>query len=46
MALLCGSIDQAKRWIDAGVKIIAFSSDVGMLQQAYRTVVERLRPGS
>lgn len=46
MALLCGSVDQAKRWIDAGVKIIAFSSDVGVLQQAYRTIAERLRPGS
>ena len=46
MALLCSSLDQAERWIDAGVKIIAYSSDVGVLQQAYRTAVERLRRGS
>jgi 2-keto-3-deoxy-L-rhamnonate aldolase RhmA len=46
MALLCSSLEQAKRWIDAGVKIIAFSSDVAVLQQAYRAIAERLRPRS
>lgn len=43
MALLCGTVEQAQRWIDAGVKIIALASDVAMLQQSYRTAVAGLR---
>jgi 2-keto-3-deoxy-L-rhamnonate aldolase RhmA len=42
-ALLVGTVEQAERWIDAGVKIIALSSDVGMIQQSYRSAVGQLR---
>lgn len=43
VALLCSSVEQARHWMDAGVKIIAFASDVAMLQRAYGEVVSQLR---
>lgn len=41
--VLCGTVEQAKRWMDAGVRIIAFSSDVGVIQQAYSSAMGGLR---
>jgi 2-keto-3-deoxy-L-rhamnonate aldolase RhmA len=46
VAMLCATLDDAKRWIDAGVKIVAFSSDVAVLQQTYAATVAHLRGSS
>lgn len=43
VALLCGSLDEADRWVAAGVKIIVMSSDVGVLHHAYGAMVHHLR---
>jgi len=44
VAMLCGTVEEAHRWILAGVKMIVFSSDATMLQQAYAATISRLRP--
>lgn len=43
VAMLCGTTDQAKRWIAAGVKLIVLSSDVAVLHDAYRSLSADLR---
>lgn len=43
VAMLCTSVDQARHWIDAGVKMIVLSSDVSVLQQAYSSMLSTLR---
>lgn len=43
VAMLCASVTEARRWIDAGVKIIAIASDVAMLQDAYSAAVSAIR---
>lgn len=45
VAMLVQSLEEAERWIQAGVKIIAYSSDVAMLQQGFSTAITRLRSG-
>jgi 2-keto-3-deoxy-L-rhamnonate aldolase RhmA len=42
VAMLCSTVDEARRWVEAGVRIIAVSSDVGVLQQGYRDIVAGL----
>ncbi len=43
VAMLVDSLDEAERWIREGVKLIAYSSDVGVLHAGYHQAVERLR---
>jgi 2-keto-3-deoxy-L-rhamnonate aldolase RhmA len=42
--MLVQTLDEAERWIEAGVKIIAYSSDVAVLRSGYAAAVRRLRP--
>jgi 2-keto-3-deoxy-L-rhamnonate aldolase RhmA len=44
VAMLVQTLDEAERWIRAGVKIIAYSSDVAILRNGFATAVHRLRP--
>lgn len=43
VAMLVDSVAEAKRWIDAGVQIIALSSDVGVLRSTYAQYIRQLR---
>jgi len=43
VAMLVDSIEEAQRWIDAGVMLIAYSSDVAILRTGYATAVRQLR---
>ena len=43
VAMLVDSIEEAQRWIDAGVLLIAYGSDVGILRHGYATAVRQLR---
>jgi 2-keto-3-deoxy-L-rhamnonate aldolase RhmA len=43
-AMLVQTLDEAERWIKAGVKIIAYSSEVALLRNAITAAVRRLRP--
>ena len=42
VAMLVDSLEEAERWITAGVKLIAYSSDVAILRAGYAAAVERL----
>lgn len=44
VAMLCQTVEEAERWIAAGVKIIAYASDVAILKQGFAAAVRRLRP--
>jgi 2-keto-3-deoxy-L-rhamnonate aldolase RhmA len=44
VAMLVQTLDEAERWIRAGVKIIAYSSDVAVLSSGYTSAMRRLRP--
>lgn len=39
------SLDEAERWIRAGVKLIVYSSDVDVLQRGFASIIGQLRPG-
>ena len=41
--MLVDSLDEAERWIQAGVKLIAYSSDAAVLHAGYRAAADRLR---
>jgi 2-keto-3-deoxy-L-rhamnonate aldolase RhmA len=41
-AMLVDGVEEAQRWIDAGVRIIAYSSDVAVLHAGYAEAVRRL----
>ena len=41
--MLVDTVEEAQRWIQAGARIMAFSSDVAVLRAAYATAVQRLR---
>jgi 2-keto-3-deoxy-L-rhamnonate aldolase RhmA len=43
VAMLCQTLDEAERWIKAGAKIIAYSSDVGILRQGFASAAARLK---
>jgi len=43
VAMLVPSVEEAKRWIRAGVKIIVYGSDVDMLKNGFAAVVQQLR---
>jgi 2-keto-3-deoxy-L-rhamnonate aldolase RhmA len=42
-AMLVDTVEEAQRWIEAGARIIAYSSDVAVLRSAYAAVIQRLR---
>jgi 2-keto-3-deoxy-L-rhamnonate aldolase RhmA len=44
-AMLVQTLDEAERWIKAGVKIIAYSSDVQVLKAGFQAAAQRLKPG-
>ncbi len=44
VAMLCQTLEEAERRIEAGVRLIAYSSDVAVLRQGYLAAVARLRP--
>ncbi len=44
VAMLVQTLDEAERWIAAGVKIIAYSTDASVLGTHYAAAVRRLRP--
>ncbi|MFN8634338.1 MAG: aldolase/citrate lyase family protein [Chloroflexota bacterium] len=43
VAMLVGTLDEAERWIAAGVKIIAYSSDVDILAKGFEEAAKRLK---
>ena len=43
VAMLCPSVEESRRWIDAGATIIAFASDVAVIQSTYRSAVAQIR---
>lgn len=43
VAMLCQTVGEAERWINAGAKIIAYSSDVAILRQGFASAVSRLK---
>ena len=40
--IVVDSLEEAERWIEGGVRIIAYSSDVAVLHQTYASAVQRL----
>jgi 2-keto-3-deoxy-L-rhamnonate aldolase RhmA len=46
VAMLVQTVEDAERWIKAGVKLIAYASDVAILRSGYASAVARLKPGS
>lgn len=42
VAMLVDSVEEAQRWIKAGVQLIAYSSDVAILRQSYAAAIKRL----
>lgn len=43
VAMLCQTLDEAERWIAAGARIIAYSSDVAILRQGFAGAAARLK---
>jgi 2-keto-3-deoxy-L-rhamnonate aldolase RhmA len=43
VAMLVDTVEEAERWIDAGVLLIAYSSDVAVLRSGYASVASRLK---
>jgi 2-keto-3-deoxy-L-rhamnonate aldolase RhmA len=43
VAMLVQSVEEAKRWIQAGVKIIVYASEVDILKNGFAAVVKELR---
>jgi len=43
VAMLCQTLEEAERWIAAGAKIIAYSTEVAIIRQGYASAVQRLR---
>jgi 2-keto-3-deoxy-L-rhamnonate aldolase RhmA len=41
--MLVDTVEEAQRWIAAGVKFIAYSSDVAILHKGYAQVIHDLR---
>ncbi len=44
VAMLVQTLDEAERWLRAGVTIIAYSSDVAVLKSGFAAAMARLRP--
>jgi 2-keto-3-deoxy-L-rhamnonate aldolase RhmA len=46
VAMLFDTVEQARPWIEAGIRIIAIASDVAVLQNGYRDIAAGLRAGT
>jgi 2-keto-3-deoxy-L-rhamnonate aldolase RhmA len=46
VAMLVDTLEEAERWIQAGVRIIAYSSDVAVLRTTYQHAIQHLRSAS
>ncbi|MFN8522311.1 MAG: aldolase/citrate lyase family protein [Chloroflexota bacterium] len=44
VAMLVPTLDEAERWLKAGCKIIAYSSDVAVLRSGFAAAARRLKP--
>jgi len=44
--MLFDTAEQARPWIEAGIRIITIASDVAVLQNGYRGIVAGLRAGT
>jgi 2-keto-3-deoxy-L-rhamnonate aldolase RhmA len=44
VAMMVLSLEEAERWIQAGVQIISYSSDVAVIRSGFASAVKRLRP--
>ena len=42
-AMLVGNVDEGKRWVDAGVRLLGYGSEVGVLLDGYRKAIGALR---
>jgi 2-keto-3-deoxy-L-rhamnonate aldolase RhmA len=45
VAMLVQTLDEAERWIEAGARIIAYSSDVAVLRSGFAAAARRLHAG-
>jgi len=45
VAMLVQSLDEAKRWIQAGAKIIVYASEVGILKEGFTKIAKELHSG-
>jgi 2-keto-3-deoxy-L-rhamnonate aldolase RhmA len=43
VAMLVDSVEEATRWIQAGVKIIVYASDTNILKNGFGTIITQLR---
>jgi len=43
VAMLCASVEDSRRWIEAGATIIAYASDVAVIERGYKSAVEQIR---
>lgn len=41
--MLVQTLDEAERWVKAGVKIIAYSSDIAVLKAGFAAAAKRLK---
>jgi 2-keto-3-deoxy-L-rhamnonate aldolase RhmA len=46
VAMLVQSVDDGRRWIQAGVRMIVYASDIDILKNGFGTVVNQLRSSS
>ena len=44
-AMLVNNAEQARKWKDAGVMLLGYSSEVGVLQDAYRRALKEIKGG-
>jgi 2-dehydro-3-deoxyglucarate aldolase/4-hydroxy-2-oxoheptanedioate aldolase len=42
-AMLVNNAEQARQWKEAGVLLLGYSSEVGVLQQAYRRAMAEIK---
>ncbi len=45
VAMLVLSLEEAERWIQAGVRLIVYASDVHVLHDGFASIMRQLRPG-
>ncbi len=43
VAMMVNSVEEARRWRDAGVLLLGYTSEVQVMQEGYRRVVEEIR---
>jgi 2-keto-3-deoxy-L-rhamnonate aldolase RhmA len=45
VAMLVDNVEEAQRWVKAGVQLIAYSSDVAILRSGYASAIQQITPG-